>query len=62
MKDAPHRHLPLALSAALAVGVGARWADAAEPRLAHVVFFTLKERTPEARQLRDSKPYANMEN
>jgi len=39
---------PIAFSVALAGTTGG--ADAAEPQLAHMVFFKLKQRTPEARQ------------
>lgn len=48
MEHAIIRHLPLVLAAAL--GAGARPAGGAEPQLAHMVFFTLKDHCPEARQ------------
>ena len=48
MEHAIIRHLPLVLAAAL--GAGARPAGGAEPQLAHMVFFTLKDHCPEARR------------
>jgi quinol monooxygenase YgiN len=48
MEHAIIRHLPLVLAAAL--GAVARPAGGAEPQLAHMVFFTLKDHGPEARR------------
>ncbi len=50
MKNAITCHLPLVLATALVAGGGVRSAEGDEPQLAHVVFFTLKDRSSEARQ------------